>query len=478
MNKYKKLLGNTAIFGIGSFLSKIIGFFLTALYTHNMSEGEFSTAELIYSTVNMLVPVVTFSMADAVIRFGMDKAYDRRKVFTAANAALLMGMTLFMLFTPLVSTNVRIGKYSFVLYLYCFFCCFRQIASQYVRARGYVKLFMADGVVAVFNQLILNLILIVGFKLGVTGYVLSFVISDCISIVWLTLLARLDKCIDTRFSDIDLFKEMLKFSAPLIPTYVLWWVTSASDRWFVVEMVGETENGIYSIGYKLPNLILLVTTMFYQAWQMSSIEERDSKDLGKFYQNVFGAYSSVLFIAAAGLIMLVKPLTMVLTGDGSNGTHFYEAYLFTPILIISMLFQCCCQFLSSIYSTRKRSLNSLFTALVAAVTNVVLNLILIKKHGMWGAAIATACSYFACFAVRLFDARRLIYFRVNYIRLIVNTLIVVIMAILVGTEAKLWVLWVILLFLICCIYNLGALYKTIKRILYKKGGKPRISANA
>lgn len=465
MNKYKKLLGNTVIFGIGQFAAKLLGFILVALYTRVMTESEYSTADLLYQTVNVLVPLVTFSMADAVIRFGMDRDYDCRKVYTNVNICVLVGMTVFMLFTPLVTHVKTIGSYSFLLYIYCYFSCFRQMASQFVRARGYVKLFMLDGVFSTFMQVILNLIFLLGFKMGVTGYVLSIVISDALSLCLLTLIAQLGKCLDARFFDKGLLKEMLRFSAPLIPTYLLWWITSASDRWFIINMVGSTDNGVYAVGNKLPTLLMLVTTMFYQAWQMSSIEEKDSRYLGRFYENVFGAYSSLLFIAASGLIMLVKPLTFILTGSGSDGTRYYEAYKFTPILITAMIFQCFCQFLSSVYTTKKRSVNSCMTALVAASVNIVLNLLLIPEHGVWGAAIATAASYFACFAVRIFDARRYIFFRVDYFRFLVNIVIILFMCILAGKQPSMYWLGLILGFLVCMVYNFDAVIKTLRKIL-------------
>ncbi|MBQ5316269.1 MAG: polysaccharide biosynthesis C-terminal domain-containing protein [Oscillospiraceae bacterium] len=470
-NKYKKLMNNTMIFGIGQVFAKIVGFLLVALYTRFMTEKEYSTATLVYNTVNLLVPLVTFSMADAVIRFGMDKTYDKRKVFTSANFALLMGMGVFMLASPLVSLNAHIGKYALLLYIYCYFSCFRQIASQFVRARNMVRLFILDGILTTITQLICNCIFIIGLKMSVTGYILSFIISDGLSLVFLTLMGSLWKYADTKFYDRQLFREMLGFSVWLIPTYMLWWVTSSSDQWFVVSMIGETENGIYAAAYKLPTLLMLVTTMFYQAWQMSSIEERNSKGLGKFYQNVFSAYSSLLFLAAAGLIMLVKPLTFILTSDGSNGTRYYEAYMFTPILIISMVFQCMCQFLSSVYTTTKRSRNSLWTALFAAVPNIIMNFILIKPFGVWGAAAATALSYCACFAVRLWDVRHYIRFYVNIPRLVINSVLLILMTVAVGVHGKLWVMWLIILFILSAVMNFGAVIRTLKRIL-NRGRKP------
>lgn len=265
---------------------------------------------------------------------------------------------------------------------------------------------------------------------------------------------------------------MLKFSAPLIPTYILWWITSASDRWFVKGMVGSAENGIYSVSYKLPTLLMLVTTMFYQAWQMSSIEERNSKGLGKFYANVFNAYSSLLFIAAAGIILLVKPLTSLLTPTASEGKQFYLAYLYTPILVISMVFQCFCQFLSSIYTTRKRSLNSLYTALVAAFTNLLLNFLLIPRIGVYGAAIATAMSYFACFTVRIVDSRRIIPFKVNFLRLIINSVMILAMCVLSIKRPEHWLIPQIIIFILVLLFDFNAIVATLQRILNKKAPIP------
>ena len=475
MNKYKKLMGNTLIFGIGSFGAKFLGFFMTMLYTRCMTEAEYSTADLLYNTVNVLVPLVTFSMADAIIRFGMDREYDCKRVYTGANVCVLIGMTIFMLFTPLISKNETIGGYTFLLYIYCYFSCFRQMASQFVRARGYVKLFAADGILSTFIQIIANLILLLGFKLGVTGYVLSIVIADVCSLLFLTSVASLHKCLDTFYIDKKVIGEMLRFSAPLIPTYLLWWVTSASDRWFVINMVGDTENGIYSIAYKLPTLLMLVTTMFYQAWQMSSIEERNSRGLGKFYETVFGAYSSLLYIAAAGLIMLCKPLTLILTGT-AEGSRFQEAYVFTPVLIIAMIFQCFCQFFSSVYTTKKRSLNSCATAFVAAVVNIILNFLLIPQYGVWGAAIATASAYFSCFAVRLFDARKLIFFRVDYFRFLVNTVIIIFLCVITAKQPSVYWVGLILGFIVCAVYNFDAVIKTLRKILSR--GSRRTNNNA
>lgn len=469
MNKYKKLMGNTLVFAIGQLGAKLLSFFLLRLYTGVLAENEYSKADLLYNTLNVLVPIVTFSMADAIIRFGLDKAYDRRKVYTSANFMTLIGMTIFAATTPLWNLTSYYNGYTFLLYVYCFFSVFRLQASYYIRACGYVRLFAIDGIFATLTQFLFNLLFMLVLKLGITGYILSFIASDLISFICLILFGRLNRSFDFKFIDADLLKEMLKFSAPLIPTYLLWWITQSSDKFFVIRMVGETANGIYAVSYKIPTLLMLVTTIFYNAWQMSSIEEKDSSSLGKFYRNVFSAYTSVIYLAAGALILIIKPLLAMLTPAGK-----YEgAELYTPILIIAMIFQCFCQFLSSIYSVKKKSLNSLFTALTAAAVNILLNLLLIKQFKVYGAAIATAASYFVCFAVRIFDARQFIPFKVDFLRLVLNTAVIIGMCILAVKTPKFHIVWLIILFCLLLLFNFSALYRTAKKILSSRKKRTR-----
>lgn len=423
MNKYKKLIGNTLIFAIGQTSAKIHGFLLIRIYTAVLAPDQYSTAELLYNTLNILYPIVSFSMADAILRFGADKSYDISKEYSSANILLYAGMTVFAMTLPLWNMISLYKNYTMLLFVYCLFSSFRQLAAQCTRAAGKLKLFAADGIIAVFTQFICNLIFMVHFNMGINGYILSFICSDAFSVIFLYTAGRLYKLNKFRYADRSIVKEMLRYSLPLIPTYLLWWITSSSDRLFVIKMEGSEANGIYAAAYKLPTLLMFLTTMFYQAWQLSSVEEKDSSDLSNFYSNVYDVYSSLIFTAAAFLILFAKPITSTLL----SGETYSDAEKYTVILILSMVFQCFCQFLSSIYSVRKKSGKSCITALAAAVCNIVLNFILIPLLGVYGAAIATAVSYFICFVIRAADTRKYIYFKINTVRVTVNSVLLVIM---------------------------------------------------
>lgn len=470
MNKYQKLLNNTLIFAVGTFGSKLLSFILVRLYTGCMTTEQYSTADLLYQAANVIYPIVTLSMADALIRFGIDKAYDNKKIYTVALTTTAGGLAVLALFTPLINSIGAFKGYGLLLFVYCFFSSFKQLAASFIRARGLVKLFAIDGIMSTLIIVISNLILLLKFDLGVTGYVCSIIISDALSLLGLIVISELYKFFDIKTLDKKLFKELVKYSLPLVPTYILWWITSASDRYFVIGMVSSHENGIYSAAHKIPTLLLLVTTLFYQAWQMSAIENKDDKDLAGYYKQVYGAYSSLLFIAAAGLIMIVKPFTYLLV-DNDPEKNFVFGYHYTPILIIAMIFQCLCQFLSSIYNVRKKSVNSMVTSIVAAVVNITLDILLIPRLGAYGAGLATMTAYFACFMVRVFDTRSYVKFPISWFKMIVNIVVVGYMAIVAVTEPKATYLQLIVLFIAVAVFNFDAILSTLRNFIITKRKK-------
>ena len=102
MNQYKRLAANTMIFAIGSFGSKILTLFLTKLYTANINPADISTKELLEQTANFLIPIVTFSITDAILRYGLTRNYDKGKIFTSSYLVLGLGVCVMLALSPLM----------------------------------------------------------------------------------------------------------------------------------------------------------------------------------------------------------------------------------------------------------------------------------------------------------------------------------------------------------------------------------------
>lgn len=419
MNKYKKLAANTVVFAVGGFGSKILAFLLTRLYTANLEGALFNVKEVLEMCANLLIPLVSFSIADAIIRYGLDRNYEREAVFSNAVSVMIFGGGAFVLLSPLLCLYGDIRSFVPLLVLYVLCSCFRQLSTQFARARNFVRLYAADGIFCTLVFFLFNVVLVGWLKLGITGFMLSNICSDLISGMTVWWIAGHKRFLARQYIDRELLGIMLRFALPLIPAAVLWIITGFSDRIFLRHMISGTDAGVYGAATKIPNLISMVSTIFYQAWNMSAIAENDSRDRSKFYTTVYEAYQAMLVLTAGTLIALDRPLSNILIRTNKDAAY-ERAYLYTPLLVIAVLMMCYDQFLSSIYTVTKHTKNSLWSSLAAAVLNLFLNAVMIPKLGIYGAIIATLASYFICYVIRIADTRRYVPFRVSHGRFAAN----------------------------------------------------------
>jgi len=476
MNKYKNLAVNTVIFAVGSFGSKILVLFLTRLYTSNISPEDSSTKELLEITLNFLLPIFTLSISSATMRYGLDKEYDKRQVFTGSFIVCVMGLISLFIISPvfrIVSFLSYTDGYLFLLLLYVCASSFRDLNSQFVRAKQLLKLYSLDGILTTLTLFFFNVIFISKFHLGVKGFMLACILSDSLSALFLFFSARLQRYLRIKSFNAELTKVMLKFALPVIPTTIMWTITGFSDRLFIRYMhsdtviLGEAAAGIYGYASKVPNLILMISTIFYQAWNMSAITENNSKDKSNFYHTVYDAYQAMLYIATAFLIAFVKPVTAIFVDSGTY-SEYGDVYLYTPILAISVLLISLNQFLSSIYTATCHTKNSAWTSLSACLANIVLNIILIPKMGIQGAAIATLASYLVCYILRIFDTRRLIYFKVCHLDFLLNMLMLLIMSYAVIESPKLKIFYLVCGLIFTISYNFKPIMLTVRKLLRRR----------
>ncbi len=413
MDKYKKLASNTIIFAIGTFSSKLLTLVLTFFYTRVMATGDFGGATLIQNAVNILVPIVTLAVNSAALRFALDKNSNKKQVFTTGVATTLIGFLVFCLFAPVVVkiniNDFNMGQYAILLYLMLLGSSLRQLCQQFVRGSGHVKLYAIDGVMATATSAGFTFLYLGAFHWGIYGYILAIFTSDMISVAFMFICAKLWKCLDLRHG----FKKetavpMLKYCIPLIPTIVLWWIINVSDQYMVTYFNGVSLSGIYTSAYKIPNFVIIFSSIFIDAWQLSAVDEYDNKGKSEFFTKVFRVYSGALISVGALLIAGSRIIT-----DLYLGKDYYDSWHYVPILVIATTFSCLVNFYASVYMAEKKSMLSMITAASGAVVNIVLNLILIPKFAAYGAAIATAVSFVTVFILRVINTKKFVNIKID-----------------------------------------------------------------
>ncbi len=458
MDKYKRLASNTLIFAIGTFGSKLLSFFLTRLYTEVLDKSQYGITDLIQQSGNLLLPLVTLGITNAVVRFGLEKGVRKQDVFTTGLMALFGGMILLLVCSPLLGMINLLSGYVWLLCLFVFMSSLRSLCAQFVRAQSRVKLFAIDGIISTATTILFNIIYLVVLDWGVFGYIFSIICSDALSAIFLFVTAKLQRYIRPRGLDLKQSKAMLLYAIPLIPNTILWWITNVSDRYIVAAICGEAANGMYAAAYKIPSLIMLASGIFMDAWQISAFTEEEERD--KFYSKVMSTYSALLFVMASGVILCTRLIPRFLFAEA-----YYEAWRYIPLLVIAMVFTCMVNFLGSIYMAEKKSARSLITAAISAGVNVVLNIILIPRFGVNGAAAATLACYLVVFVIRLWDTRRYIRIRWDYLRLVLCTVLLFVQTVILLLAVPMWVLWEAILFAVMIGLCGKGMLESVRRLL-------------
>ena len=430
-SKYQRLLTNTAVFTVGKLLSKLLMFFMIGLYTACMTEAEFGTAELITGMANLLIPLACVGISEGIFRSAAARDGDKEAFFTNGLLVYGVGSVVFLCLIPLMLLIPRFADQVWLIAAYVVVANLHTVVSQYLCAIGRTKLFAGQG--------ILNTALVIGFNIlflpvldfGVTGYVSAIVLADFVTTVFLILVTRLWRSVKPKSVSMQTIVTMLKFCLPLVPTTIFWWITGVSDRYMVDMMCSPEMNGLYTAAYKIPNLLIYAIAIFDSAWKLSVSAEEDPEACAAFYSKVWRAYTTLAFLGGGCLILGSRLLAgLLFAGD------FVEAWVYIPTLTFATVFTALCTFLGSVYFASKKTMGSMLTALAGAVLNIALNLLLIPPFGAMGASVATFASYFAVCLLRLVTGRRLIPFKGEWGRLMVNTFLMGVLTVIVTLSER------------------------------------------
>lgn len=439
--KYKRLLSNTATVGIGTLGSKLLVYLLVRLYTSVLSNEEFSIASNITEMATLLIPFVSLGIGEAVFRFAMDKEYNRNEVFTQGFVAIGIG-ALFLPIVSIVFFNIDyFDSYVLLLVAYILSSSIHTNCSQYIRAKALFKLYAIQGLVNTLLTIGLNILFLIPLNMGIVGYVLSVVIADFLSSLFLFVVAKLWRDISFKSLKKSTLKAMLLYSLPLIPTTISWWITNVSDRYMITFMQGDSVNGLYAAAYKIPTLLMVLIGIFNSAWKYSAVEERGEGDSAAFFSNVYHTFTTCLILVSGGIIAFSKVFSAMMFGE-----DFRAAWIYIPILTLALAFSALSSFTGTIFIVEKKSRFSLYTALVAALVNIALNLALIPlfsgdRIGAMGAAIATLAAYSIMFTLRLYFSSKLVPYRTYLPETLLNFLVLAGMAVTVTLEVPYWMLW-------------------------------------
>lgn len=233
MGNYKQLSKNTAIFAIGSFSVKIIQFFLMPIVTIAMTAEEYGTAESLVSLTELIIPLCTLGLQDAVFRFVMLPDISAKKVLSTTMAIVAGGFILVCGGAAVAA--LRMDAKLCLLFAVLYLCvALSNIWGQYVRGSGRVKTFAFSGILQALMLAGTTAVFVYWKHWGAYGYLLSLVAAYLSSLIVLFFAGGTYRAIGLRGFDKALCKKMLRYALPLIPNMLCWWFIQVVNRYIII----------------------------------------------------------------------------------------------------------------------------------------------------------------------------------------------------------------------------------------------------
>ena len=409
MNPLKKLLGQTAVYGLSTIVGRFLNYLLVPLYTYRFSTAEYGVVTELFAYVTFLSVFLTYGMETAFFRFS-EKREDKDTVYSTSLISLTVSSVLFLIVGYLLSGKIAhlIEYYRHPEYVKWFvfiiaFDTLTAIPFARLRQQNNAKRFAFIKLVNIGINIGLNLFfilvcprifgkeanLIYNPSIGVGYIFISLLIAS-----FITALMLLPNVLKIKWTfNRTLFKEMMVYALPLLVAGLAGMVNETFDRillkYFLPDNINKlSQIGIYGACYK----IAVIMTIFIQTFRYAAepfFFSHAKKD------NAKSTYANVMkyFVIVCSFIFLATMLNMDIV-KGFVGPAYREGLHIAPILLLANLFLGVFMNLSIWYKLSGNTGYGALLTIIGAIITIVLNIWWIPIFGYTGASWATLVCYF------------------------------------------------------------------------------------
>lgn len=435
MNLFKKLAGQTAIYGLPTIVGRLLNYLLVPLYTRVFAPAEYGVVTEIYAYVAFLFVVLTYGMETAFFRFSTTHP-DKEKVYGTSLFSLLATSTIFLIIvfsaTPTISSALGYADNPEYIKWFALILCADAICSiPYAKLRLSNRpiRFAVVKVVNIATNIAFNLLFIVIIPQiikqnpGASEYlILKYIYNPSIGVGYifisnliasaLTFLMLMPGIFKARMMpDFSLLKKMLSYSWPLLIFGFAGIINETFDRIILRHMLPDNVDamaqlGIYGACYKVSILMTLFIQTFRYAAEPFFFDQSGTKDAKKTYARLMHYFIIVcLFIFLA--IMLNIDIVLLFIGS-----DFREGAPVIPILLWANLFLGVFYNLSVWFKLTDKTGTGALISVAGATVTLFFNFLLIPVMGYMGAAWATFICYAFMMIVSWYLGQK--YYPVNY----------------------------------------------------------------
>jgi O-antigen/teichoic acid export membrane protein len=408
-NYTKKIVKHSLIFGTGEILSRLIGFILIPLYTRYLPRDQYGALQIILITSSLIGIFLQMGLGSAIFKsviYDRNNRDNRIKYSTAMNFLLLSGLVvltaLFLLARHVSILLFQSGGYITEIRIILATVLFRNMAVipfSKLRIDGKTLHYSLLSLLRFTAQLGLNILFIVKLGFGIKGILLAELIATA-AFVPLYLGILKDQYV-FRMHLAEL-KEVLHFGVPLIPAALSMFLLNMSSQYFLQHYSGLGDVALYAVAYRFSMIIALMVSAFQFTWGSQLFEIAREENAREIFSRNFTRFYGLLTLACILLNIAARPLIGIMATP-----EYADSFRIVPVLNMSYLFLGVFYYSSIGINLKKKTIFQSLYAVIAALVNLGLNLWLVPVHGIMGASVANAVSFFIMAALTLLKSERL-----------------------------------------------------------------------
>ncbi len=404
-DKVIKLGKETLIYGTSTIAARLFNFFLVPFYTYYLVTTDYGTVATVFAFIALTNIVYQYGMDQAYLRFAADK--NSKDTFSTPFTAVLVSAVIFsaviFALAPQVALIIGAGEENaYLIKLSCAIMAFDALnIIPFAKLRFEHKAwhFVTVRTLSIMVNVVGNILALAYFKAGIEGIFYAGIFASLASLV--LLLPVIIKEYTPKF-DKALFKEMFSFAWPFIPAGMASLLVNVIDKPILSHLAGLSDVGIYQANCKIGIFMMLIVSMFDQAWRPFFIQYSKKEDCKLLFAKILTAFTAVSTWVFLGLTMLIT--TVIKTPIfGFNLIHknYWSGLNIIPLVLAGyLLYGFYINFMVAPVLTKKTKV-LMWITLLGALASVVTNLTLVPLVGIVGAGWAIFASY-AVMALSLF----------------------------------------------------------------------------
>jgi len=388
---FKRLGKDLFTYGVMGGIARGIQFILFPIFTRVFSVDEYGILDTVAVFSSLLGMGISLALPSALSRYFYDnqKELDNKILYsTLTFFTLLLALTLFIpisFFTDEIGTLLTDRPdVGFYVFLGALNACMRGIgglSEMLLRLRKKIIAYNLLNITSTVLFVMLSLGAVFLLDMGLMGIFLSIVVSTFIPMLFGL---GLNYRFLTRNIDFGYLKRALKYSVPMFPAVFVTWANKQLDRFILLTIIGLSEVGIYGAGFRISNIIELLTGIYRKAWGPFAMEIINEDGRDKIYKKALTLYSAVLTLLCLLFIAFSWEILWVIAPAEYHGSFYVIPWLLGAATIHGSLNMIN---LGTIIS--EKTLSNTFASWSGFIVNVVATILLVRKFGIQGAAVGT-----------------------------------------------------------------------------------------